>query len=302
MSLQPLPDSFDEHIAGAVRAFWALRSAEPIEARQGGARDSVLGGKNMAAFHDVILSVAMHCGLPASSVLTGSRKTILPGFYRPTKNWDTLVIHKERLIAVFEFKSQVGSFGNNFNNRSEEAIGSAADLWVAHERHAFRRDASAPPDPRPPFVGWLMLLEDCPDSRRPVRFEEPHFRAFPEFRGASCGPLPHPLRAAHGASALHRCRGPYVERRRGQGERSARIPIGCDQRAEPVPFVRRPCARRSERLALRELSGARRRAGSLPAVLLHARAARRVASGRSRSGSYGRFFRVAKIWILRATA
>jgi hypothetical protein len=186
MSLQPLPDSFDDHIAGAVRAFWALRSAEPIEARQGGARDSVLGGKNMAAFHDVILSVARHCGLPASSVLTGSRKTILPGFYRPTKNWDTLVIHKERLVAVFEFKSQVGSFGNNFNNRSEEAIGSAADLWVAHERHAFRRDPSAPPDPRPPFVGWLMLLEDCLDSRKPVRFEEPHFRAFPEFRGASC--------------------------------------------------------------------------------------------------------------------
>lgn len=186
MSLQLLPDSFDEHIASAVRAFWALRSAEPIETRQGGGRDSVVSGKNMVAFHDAILSVAIHCGLPASSVLTGFRKTILPGFYRPTKNWDTLVIYKERLVAVFEFKSQVGSFGNNFNNRSEEAIGSAADLWVAHERHAFRRDPSAPPDPRPPFVGWLMLLEDCPKSRKPVRFEEPHFRAFPEFRGASC--------------------------------------------------------------------------------------------------------------------
>jgi hypothetical protein len=72
----------------------------------------------------------------------------------------------------------VGSFGNNFNNRSEEAIGSAADLWVAHEHSAYR-------DPRQPFVGWLMLLEDCADSTVPVRCDEPNYPVFPEFRGSS---------------------------------------------------------------------------------------------------------------------
>jgi hypothetical protein len=40
-------------------------------------------------------------------------------------------------------------------------------------------------DPRPPFLGWLMLLEDCPASRTPVAVREPHFRVFDEFRNAS---------------------------------------------------------------------------------------------------------------------
>jgi hypothetical protein len=55
----------------------------------------------------------------------------LPGYYRPTKKWDFLVLIDGRLVAVVETKSQVGSFGNNFNNRTEEAVGSAADLWTA---------------------------------------------------------------------------------------------------------------------------------------------------------------------------
>ncbi|MEY3276128.1 MAG: Restriction endonuclease XhoI, partial [Verrucomicrobiota bacterium] len=34
---------------------------------------------------------------------------ILPGYFRATKNWDVLVVHRDRLLAAFEFKSQVGS-------------------------------------------------------------------------------------------------------------------------------------------------------------------------------------------------
>ncbi len=106
---------------------------------------------------------------------------ILPGFFRATKNRDVLVIHERRLPAVFEFKSKVGSFGNNFNNRSEEVIGSAADLWVAHHHGAYgdgpKRqnygigehapsvlNPALQPDPRPPFLAWLVRLEDCPGS------------------------------------------------------------------------------------------------------------------------------------------
>jgi len=121
-----------------------------------------------------------------------------------SKNWDVLVIHRHRLLATFELKSQVGSFGNNFNNRSEEVIGAAADLWAAHREGAYfpenasttRNDSVSEPrepllnpnvqdDPRPPFLAWLMLLEDCPTSRGPVGVDEPHYRTFPEFTGAS---------------------------------------------------------------------------------------------------------------------
>ena len=83
------------------------------------------------------------------------------------------------LVAALEFKSQVGpSFGNNFNNRTEEAIGTAHDFWTAYREGAFGRQ------PRP-FVGWLMLVEDAPESRAPVRDSSPHFPVFPDFVGAS---------------------------------------------------------------------------------------------------------------------
>ena len=36
-----------------------------------------------------------------------------------------------------------------------------------------------------PFVGFLMLLEDAPASRKPVADVSPNFPLFPEFRGAS---------------------------------------------------------------------------------------------------------------------
>ncbi len=57
----------------------------------------------------------------------------LPGFYRRAKNWDIVVTFENTLVAAIECKSQVGSFGNNFNNRTEEAIGNAVDLWRAYE-------------------------------------------------------------------------------------------------------------------------------------------------------------------------
>ena len=103
----------------------------------------------------------------------------LPGYFRPTKLWDILVIYKGELIAAVELKSQVGpSFGNNFNNRSEEAIGTAHDLWTAFREDAFGKQ------PRP-FVGWVMMVEDAPESRKPVRDSSPHFPVFDEFKGAS---------------------------------------------------------------------------------------------------------------------
>jgi len=70
------------------------------------------------------------------------------------------------------------SFGNNFNNRTEEAIGSATDLWASYREGAFK------PSGRP-WLGYLMMLEDCSASAKPVRSSEPFFRVFPEFVGAS---------------------------------------------------------------------------------------------------------------------
>lgn len=201
MSINLLPPSFDELTKQAVHTFWHSRNSGVVNASQGAGRDAVLGGKNMDGFIELVRVVVAHCGLPADSVHVRKSKVVLPGFFRATKNWDVLVVHEKRLLGVFEFKSQVGSFGNNFNNRTEEVVGSAADLWVAHHHGAYggtprgrnRVQEYTPAvlnpaiqsDPRPPFLAWLMLLEDCDASTRPVRCDEPHFPVFAEFRDAS---------------------------------------------------------------------------------------------------------------------
>jgi len=103
----------------------------------------------------------------------------LPGFFRPTKEWDLLAIRDGFLIAALEAKSQVGpSFGNNFSNRTEEAMGSALDLWTAFREGAFNGGVQ-------PFLGYFFMLEHCRESTIPVRVKEPHFKVFPEFIDAS---------------------------------------------------------------------------------------------------------------------
>ena len=201
MTLELLPPDFDELTRRAIHTFWHSRGAGGVEGKQGAGRAAVLGGKNMDGFVTIVKAVVEHCGLPVETVHVRKSKVILPGFFRATKNWDVLVVHRNRLLGVFEFKSQVGSFGNNFNNRSEEVIGAAADLWVAHHHGAYSGLAcgciavqeSGPAalnpaiqsDPRPPFLAWLMLLEDSDKSNRPVRCEEPHYPVFQEFQAAS---------------------------------------------------------------------------------------------------------------------
>lgn len=168
----------------AVQAFWGNREAarqKQIELGKAdqGERAGVTAGKNMDGFIALILDIIHANGLAHANIHQKRAVLTLPGFFRPTKLWDLLVIHKGELIAAIELKSQVGpSFGNNFNNRTEEAIGTAHDLWTAYREGAFGKQ------PRP-FVGWLMLVEDASESRSPVRDNSPHFPVFEEFKGAS---------------------------------------------------------------------------------------------------------------------
>lgn len=144
-----------------------------------GERASVTAGKNMDGFLSIVRQLVVANGLPDAQVRASRKLLTLPGYFRPTKVWDVVVIHEKRLIAALEFKSQVGpSFGNNFNNRAEEAIGTAHDLWVAYREGAFGDSPS-------PFVGWMIMLEDCEKSRSPVKDNSPNFPLFLEFQGAS---------------------------------------------------------------------------------------------------------------------
>lgn len=168
----------------AVQKFWIVRAAAATQQRlrgfaDQGERAGVTGGKNMDGFVGLIADLVAANGLPDAKLCMTRGVNTLPGYFRPTKDWDLLVMREGVLIAAIELKSQVGpSFGNNFNNRSEEAIGSAVDLWTA-----FREGALG--DHPSPFVGWLIHVEEAEDSTRPIRVAEPHFGVFAEFRDTS---------------------------------------------------------------------------------------------------------------------
>lgn len=175
---------YDQKARAAVKAFWRSRGAAARKQGESGKADQgeragVTSGKNMEGFLALLIGVVKANGLPDADFHRDRAMLTLPGFFRPTKLWDLLVMREGRLIAAIELKSQVGpSFGNNFNNRAEEAIGTAHDLSTAY------REGALGTQPRP-FTGWLMLVEDAPASRRPVKDVSRHFPVLEEFNGAS---------------------------------------------------------------------------------------------------------------------
>jgi hypothetical protein len=170
-------------VAEAVKSFWKTRADQSSQQHLAGKKDqgdrgAVTGGAQMDGFIRLITTILINSGCPEESIYH-RKKLELPGYFRPTKEWDILVIHRGQLVLAIETKSQVGpSFGNNFNNRTEEAMGSALDLWTAYREGAFSSTFR-------PWLGYLFLLEDCAESRRPVKVQEPHFKVFPEFIDAS---------------------------------------------------------------------------------------------------------------------
>ena len=176
-------EQIDQRARQAVAYYWATRSAQQRKQEETGRADqglrsAVTGGAQMDGFIELFTDLIANAGIPTKYIFR--RKTLeLPGFFRPTKEWDLVVVKSDILIAVIEAKSQVGpSFGNNFNNRTEEAIGIALDLWTAYREGALLASPQ-------PFLGYLFMLEDCAASIKPVKVREPHFKVFPEFVGAS---------------------------------------------------------------------------------------------------------------------
>ena len=173
----------EERLRSAVRHFWSTRDSQSEKqggktgSRDAGARTAVTGGRQMDGFVSLVRDYLCENGLPKTQVYC-EKRIELPGWYRPEKRWDLLIVADGQLLAGIEFKSQVGSFGNNYNNRTEEAIGSAIDIWAAYREGAFKPSAR-------PWLGYMMLLEEAAGSMRPIRAQEPHFKVFPEFKSAS---------------------------------------------------------------------------------------------------------------------
>lgn len=166
--------------------FWGSRDAQAArQAATGrvdaGTRGAVTGGGHLDAVGELIIETA-RTHLPSDvTVHTGGGNrnplTAIAGYVRPTKQWDIVFRRVGAPIAIIELKSQVGSFGNNANNRAEEAVGNAADVLSAQKHGLLPRDL---------WRGYVFVIEDCPASRGPSTLgDDPRWAMDPAFRNAS---------------------------------------------------------------------------------------------------------------------
>ena len=183
MSQTDIMKDLDERTTRAVAHYWKTRATQrqkqvTIGKADQGLRSAVTDGAQMDGFIDLFSKVITRAGIPERFIFR-KKAAELPGFFRPTTEWDLLVVRDQRLIAAINAKSQVGpSFGNNFSNHTEEAMGRALDLWAAYRERAYL-------DSPQPFLGYFFMLEDCEASNRPVGVQEPHFKVLPEYVGTS---------------------------------------------------------------------------------------------------------------------
>jgi type II restriction enzyme len=173
--------TFEDYDA-AVRAFWAgrdLQTQKQVESGviDAGTRGSATGGLHLTALQDLIAGqfaplVDLDAEVRKSGIIP------IPGYYRRAKHWDIVVTYRGMLVAAIECKSQVGSFGNNFNNRTEEAIGNAVDLWKAYEAGLVGTVR--------PWLGFVFVFEHALGSTQAIHEQRrPLYRTDPAFDESS---------------------------------------------------------------------------------------------------------------------
>ena len=175
-------EDLDREVSDAVNYYWKTLSnqeetQEDSKKTARGRRSQVLGGKQMDGFELLIEDALVDAGVRSEDVLH-DHEAVLPGYYRATKRWDIAVVVDGELLAAMELKSIASSFGNNLNNRIEEAVGNNTDLYQAYQEGLFE------PSPTP-WVGYMIMMADKEESSSSVRVREPSFPVDDEFEGAS---------------------------------------------------------------------------------------------------------------------
>lgn len=166
-----------EKVQEAVERFWAKREEQSSRLADGGrAGGGARANGHLAGFEEIVSTLFVDAGIPASAIKTG--RPALPGYYRVAKQWDLAVVHEGHLVAAIEFKSQVGSVGKNYNNRFEEALGSATDVSVAQQEFgAFGRMR--------PWLAYVFVLQENEETEKSRRLPKTLFPTDPVFAGLS---------------------------------------------------------------------------------------------------------------------
>lgn len=172
-----------EEFEAAVAKYWELKETQTSNAVASGSKAEGTSTSVRAAGHfmpiaQLIATQFLEAGFPEESIGTSGSSVTLPGYFRPTKEWDLVVAHEDVLVAAIELKALGGpSFGGNFNNRVEEALGNAIDLSHSGRANAIGRE--------PPWIGYFFIMEDAEGSRRPTRSVKMNFALDPIWAGLS---------------------------------------------------------------------------------------------------------------------
>lgn len=178
-----LPD-YTDLLDAAVKSYWNVRRDQAERSRAAGIlnpglRAEVTGGRHLDELQALVIRVFVDAGIPAR--LIDVKKRPIAGYFRRDKSWDIVVMVKDRVVGIIELKSMAGEGGGkNFNNRTDEALGQAMDVWTAVERGLIDT-------PLRPWLGYFMLLEDNASFNEPVKARTPVWTPDPEFTGSSYG-------------------------------------------------------------------------------------------------------------------
>ena len=88
----------------AVDHWWTSKKSAHTKKAQGGTRDDNLHGKTMVGFAQCIGDFLADLGVRREHIFSGGHLTktpsILPSYFRPSKNWDLIVVGNSRFHAA----------------------------------------------------------------------------------------------------------------------------------------------------------------------------------------------------------
>ena len=178
-----LKEAFLRDLGPALAELWRMRQEAREKSKEKSGRGEATSGRHMDPLSALLVRFLRESGLERAEFYT-DRRAALPGYFRPIKTWDLVVVRDGALIMALELKSHIGSYGNNFNNRVEEALGSAVDLRTALVEGALREyvPQGTGTGVVKPFRGWLMVLpwEEATERTTKVPFT-PLFPLDPAF-------------------------------------------------------------------------------------------------------------------------
>lgn len=129
--------------------------------------DSSTKDKHLDALINVMVADLVKGGIDSDSIVVSPSGVIgykpdstVPGWFRPTKNWDIVLYHGDELMGVIELKTLTKSVAKNVNNRVEESIGSPFDLTTASIEGLIGKLV------RKPIKGYVMVIPSNDETEK----------------------------------------------------------------------------------------------------------------------------------------